>query len=77
MRAIITVTEYPSMPGRYKVTSDANKDRRGVVRPVDAKGAGAAAAEAMRLAINAGEEGYAIFGSEAVMKLIPADMRSR
>lgn len=77
MRAIITVTEFRSMPGRYSVKSDANKDRRGVMHVVDVRGADAAAAHAMELASRLGSRGYAIIAPAAVAAYIPEDMRQR
>ena len=77
MRAIITVTESRSMPGRYSVKSDANKDRRGVMHVADVRGADAAAAQAMELATRLGSRGYAIIAPSAVLACIPEDMRQR
>ncbi|MFA7386488.1 MAG: hypothetical protein WCZ87_02370 [Thiohalobacteraceae bacterium] len=76
MRTIITVVEYPSMPGRYLVKSDANsRDRYN--KPRDVWGAGAAAAAAMEYAQISGSIGYQIFAPENVMDMIPVDMRGR
>ena len=76
-RAIITVVEYPSMPGRYKIKSDAAKDRRGVLFCADVRGAAAAAAAALEYAQRLGSRGYQIFAPDAVAVMIPADMRVR
>ncbi len=76
MRTIITVTEYPSMPGRYLVKSDAQR-RRGIIHPVDVSGPEAAAAKAMEYAQRVGSVGYHIFAPRAVLALIPDDMKSR
>lgn len=77
MRAIITVTEFPSMPGRYNVKSDAETDSRGFNRPRDVAGAEAAAAAAMEYAQRCGSRGYVIFAPRRVLDLIPEDMRGR
>lgn len=77
MRTIITVTEYPSMPGRYKVFSGSRADRRGIVRPRDVQGEHAAAAVAMEYAVDLGGKGYAVFAPRKVLELIPQDMRQR
>lgn len=76
-RAIITVVEYPSMPGRYKIKSDAAKDKRGIMFCADAKGEAAAAAIALELAQRVGSRGYQIFATEKVSAMIPSDMRGR
>jgi hypothetical protein len=76
MRAIITITEVLSMPGRYTVTCSARKDKRGYVHPTDVHGAEAAAAQALEYSIRCAG-GYAIVGPAKVMQHIPDDMRSR
>lgn len=74
MRAIITITEYPSMPGRYRWSVQAN----GRTYTGEAGwGAEAAAASAMEAAIAYGRGGYVVFAPSSVLKLIPDDMRSR
>lgn len=77
MRAIITVTESRSMPGRFNVQSSANKDRRGVIHTADVTGASAAAAKALEYAMRVGAVGYAIIAPSNVSAHIPGDMRSR
>lgn len=76
-RTIISVTEYPSMRGRYLVRCDAMKDKRGMTYPYDVSGAAAAAARAMDYAARVGSRGYVIFAPSSVLALIPADMRER
>ena len=77
MRAIITVTESRSMRDRFTVQSSANKDRRGVIRAADVRGADAAAAQALEYALRVGAVGYAIVAPACVNAHIPEDMRSR
>lgn len=77
MRSIITVSEFPSMPGRYNVSSDGQKSRAGIARPADVSGEHAAAAKAMELALKAGIRGYVVFAPKKVLDLIPKDMQSR
>lgn len=77
MRAIITVTESRSMPGRYAVTSSANKDRRGHIHSADVTGPEAAAAKALEYAVRVGAIGYSIISPSSVAKHIPDDMRNR
>jgi len=74
MRAIITVTEYPSMPGRYIVKSGVASDSRGQIVPRDVSGAEAAAAVAMEFAQRC-RSGYQIFAPRRVLDMIPEDMR--
>lgn len=76
MRAIITVTEYPSMPGRYVVKSSGVVDRRGKAKAYDVRGAEAAAANAMEFAMRE-KNGYQIFAPKDVLECIPIDMRGR
>jgi NAD(P)H-hydrate repair Nnr-like enzyme with NAD(P)H-hydrate dehydratase domain len=73
MRAIITITNYPSMPGRYRRTISHN----GNVNKSDVVGGGAegAAASAMEAATRFGSDGYQIFAPREVMEIIPGDMR--
>jgi hypothetical protein len=75
-RAIITVTESPSMLGRYTVKCDTRRNRGGFMHPADVGGEHAAAAKAMEYAVDAGG-GYVIFAPKKVIDLIPEDMRSR
>lgn len=67
----ITITEYPSMRGRYKIVL-AGDGSRPVVR--DANGAGAAAAVALQ-STSIGVGDYVIVGPEAVLEHIPAQLR--
>lgn len=76
MRAIITVTESRSMPGRFTVTCSARKDKRGYIHPADVFGDAGAAAKALEYAIDCGG-GYAIVAPANVSRHIPDDMRSR
>lgn len=70
MRAIITVTEMPTMPGRYTVRSSESPRARDVNNPA------AAAAAAMEFALRA-PAGYQVFAPEDVLRHIPQDMRGR
>ena len=65
---IITITTYPSMPGRYTVNC-AEAGKRTFER--DARDAGEAAAVALNYAV--GE--YVIVGCKAALDLIPPEMR--
>lgn len=76
-RVIITVTMYPSMPGRYLIKSDAQRTRKGINHPRDVSGAGGAAAAAMEYAQRLGSRGYQVFAPKEVMDMIPEDMRGR
>lgn len=76
MRTLITVTEYPSMRGRYKIHSTARRDKNGIVRPADVAGDSAAAAQALEYALEY-KSGYAIVAPDKVMQHIPEDMRGR
>ncbi len=67
----ITITTYPSMPGRFRVQTN---DRRALER--DASNAGEAAAVALNYA-NASGKPYVIVGHQAAMALIPEQVRSR
>lgn len=75
MRTIITVVEFPSMPGRYNVKSDKFSGKYN--HPRDVSGAPAAAAAAMEYAQRVGSRGYQIFAPAAVLAFIPEDMRGR
>lgn len=75
-RSIITVTEYPSMPGRFIVTCNTRRNNRGYIHPADVSGAAAAAAKALEYAIHCGN-GYAIIAPASVKNEIPGDMLSR
>lgn len=64
-RAIITISEFASIPGKYTVRSDKARDRRGVIFERNVDGASAAAAVALELGMLAGASGYQIFGPAA------------
>lgn len=74
MIAIITVTEYPSMPGRYKWSAQVGAKR--FYGDVPSGGPEAAAAAAIDVAIRLGKGSYTILGSKPVLDCIPADIRS-
>lgn len=68
----ITITTYPSMPGRYRVES-AKEGARTVGR--DARDAGEAAALALQYAD--GESTYVIVGEKNAVDQIPAELRAK
>lgn len=74
MSAIITVTEMPSMPGRFtcSVKGDGFREMVGLSAGHDPS---AAAAKAMELSITHGRQGYAIFGPQKVLDCIPPELR--
>ena len=75
MITIISVTEYPSMPGRYKWSAKVGvKNLRGYIM---GGGPEAAAAAALDVAIRHGKDGYTILAPKAVLDCIPADIRSK
>jgi hypothetical protein len=74
--AIITVTEYPAMRGRYLIRSTSQRDKRGVIRPADVSGAAGAAAKAMSYVMEINGS-YCIFAPSDVLSLIPLNLRSR
>lgn len=74
MRTIITVTRHPTLTDTYQVAAKGGKARPG---RRDVRGADAAAAKAMDLAISHGSSGYHIFAPAEVIALIPDDMRER
>ena len=76
-RAIITVTETLSMPGRFAIKCDARRDKRGIVPTAEARGEQAAAAKALEYAIAIRSRGYAIVAPAKVLNCIPQDMRER
>lgn len=76
MRIVITVTESRSMPGTFKITSSAQRDKRGYIRQAEAKDAAGAAAKALEFAIECGGL-YAIIAPASVAMHIPPDMRQR
>lgn len=68
MRTVITITEYPSMRGRYKATVAKSGQR-----PYECEcghGEGAAAAKAVELAIG---QDAVIIASKKVMDLVPTE----
>lgn len=67
----ITITTYPSMPGRFRVVS------AGRGRPVgrDASDPGEAAAIALNYAAEVGA--YVIVGNKAALDMIPAELRMK
>ncbi len=74
-RVIITITRSRSLRGHYQWSYQAGSTRYSG----DVAGAcpSAAAAEAMDIAVRvAGGKGYHIFAEQAVLDLIPIDMRS-
>lgn len=68
----ITITTYPSMPGRFRVSSNA-RGSRAVQR--DAANAGEAAAIALEYAAAAAS--YVIVGHAAAIEQIPLELRSK
>ncbi len=75
MAAIITVTEYPSMPNRFRVSSSADKGRGGRPFVRDISGVETAAANAMELAQQASR--YCVFAPKKVIDLIPESLRRK
>lgn len=74
MPALISITEYPSMPGRYKWSVKTGKRE---LFGEAGQGPEAAAATAVDKAITFGEaDGYSIFAPKAVLEFIPDDMRN-
>jgi hypothetical protein len=75
MPTIISITEYSSMPGRYKWSVKTGKKE--FFGDIMGGGPEAAAAVAVDKAVSFGEEdGYSIFAPKAVLALIPEDMRN-
>lgn len=75
MPTLISITEYPSMPGRYKWS--VKTGRKEFFGDVPCGGPEAAAAVAVDKATAFGEaDGYSIFAPKAVLSLIPEDMRN-
>jgi len=72
--AIITITEYASMPGRFKWAAKVGRDERFGDCP--GHGPEAAAAMAVDRAIQFNKGGYSIFGPREVLACIPADIRN-
>lgn len=75
MPALISITEYPSMPGRYKWSVKTGKGE--LFGDIMSGGPEAAASAAVDKAISfGGEDGYSIFAPKSVLALIPEDMRN-
>ena len=72
--AIITITEYPSMPGRYKWA--AKIGRKELFGDCPGHGPEAAAAKAVDCAIRFNKGSYSIFGPREVLANIPDDIRN-
>lgn len=68
----ITITTYPSMPGRFSVEAK-EQGKRPVGR--DAANAGEAAAIALQYA--SGSPRYVILGHSAAVEMIPLELRSK
>lgn len=69
---IVTIVEYPSMPGRYRYSTQLNGKRKG--HGDAGSDPGSAAATAVEIAIKYGPA-CAIVAPEAVMKLIPSSFK--
>ena len=75
MSAIITVTQYPSMPGRYKwAVKNGKKEYFG---DVPDHGPEAAAAGAIDVAIRHGNGNYTILAPKNVLDCIPLEFKSQ
>lgn len=75
MPTLISITEYPSMPGRYKWSVKTGKKE--FFGDVPGGGPEGAAAVAVDKATAFGEaDGYSIFAPKAVLALIPDDVRN-
>lgn len=75
-RVTITITLDRTMPGTNYLWSISGPGARTQSRMSAGCDPGAAAAKAMELAIGFGENGYAIFAPDEIMKRIPEDMRT-
>jgi len=74
MTTLISITEYPSMPGRYRWSVKTGKKE---FFGEAGQGPESAAASAVDKAITFSEEGgYSIFAPKAVLSLIPEDLRN-
>jgi|GEM_PF-6431308 hypothetical protein len=73
--ATITITQYPSMPWRYKWSVQAGSLRQS--GDVPGSGPEGAAAVAIEKSHKYGVRGYTIFAPREVLDQIPADLRSR
>lgn len=74
MLTIITVTEYASMPGRYKwAVQSGQKSFFGDVTPSNPESAAAAAVD---VAIRHGRGNYTILAPKKVLDCIPPEIRS-
>lgn len=76
MTTIITVTEMPSMPGRYECTHKADNDERVYSSTHAGRNPEAAAAYAMRIAIST-PGAYVVLGPKKVLDCIPSHLRAR
>jgi hypothetical protein len=75
MPTIISITEYPSMPGRYKWSvKTGKKEFFGDVPGAGPEGAAAVAVD--KVAAFGESDGYSIFAPKAVLALIPEDLRN-
>lgn len=75
MPTLVAITEYPSMPGRYKWSVRTGKKE--LFGDIMGGGPEAAAAVAIDKATAfGGADGYSIFAPKAVLTLIPEDMRN-
>lgn len=75
LTATITITEFASMPGRYRFSLQAG---RTTLQGHDAgQDPAAAAAKAVELAIAHGRWGYVILAPQKVLDFIPAWLRER
>lgn len=77
MRTVITITQDRTMPGTKFLVSVESRGMRPVARRQAGYDAGEAAATAMECAIKHGGNGYVIFAPDAVIALIPEEMRSK
>ncbi len=75
MPTIISITEYNSMPGRYKWSVKTGKKE--FFGDVPGSGPEGAAAVAVNKVVEFGEsDGYSIFAPKAVLAMIPEDLRN-
>lgn len=75
MPTLISITEYPSMPGRYKWSVKTGKrEFFGDVPGTGPEGAAAVAVD--KVAAFGDPDGYSIFAPKAVLALIPEDLRN-
>jgi hypothetical protein len=75
MKAIITITECSSMPGRFQYSFQRGKK---VLKGRDAgNDPAAAAAKAIDLSMGYGAAGYVIFGPQKVLDHLPRELRAK